>query len=251
MENKKSSFYISFKEKKEQEFNVKSGENLSINLEDIFDASLNIFLQKNSVCNLRILYKNEKNSLGLHGNLADNAVLNIYFADFSSGDSIISSNVILLGNNSKSSFKFSSLTKNNDNKKYEISFSHIGEKTNSILEGYGVDMDKSKLKVEGVSHIEKGAIKSNASQKIKAILFDKESVAIANPILKIDCDDIEASHACAIGNLNESHLFYLLSRGVPLEEAKKLITFGYLKPIVEYFYEEDKNFLTDYIQKEF
>lgn len=75
------------------------------------------------------------------------------------------------------------------------------------MEGYSVNTDISKLKVEGISHIEKGAIKSKASQKIKAILFDQTSSALANPILKIDCDDIEASHACAIGSLNDDHLF--------------------------------------------
>lgn len=240
--------FISFLNEKEQTLNIKKGEVLNINLVDIFDANLDIFLQENSVCNLRIFYKNEKNSLVLHGNLTKNSALNIYFADFSSGDSTLSSNVILLDENAKSSFKFSSLTKNEDHKKYSISFSHIGEKTVSELEGYSVNMDSSRLKVEGVSHIEKDSIKSKASQKIRSILFDETSSAIANPILKIDCDDIEANHACAIGSLNDDHLFYLLSRGIPLNDAKKLITYGYLNPIVHYFDEDDQKELKELIE---
>lgn len=242
---------ISFLENKEQEINVKKDENISLDLTNISDASLTLFLQKNSVCNLRIFFKNQKNSLVLHANLNDNASLNIYFADFSNDNSSLISNVILLGEGAKSSFKFSSLVTKNDNKKYSISFSHIGEKSESILEGYSVNTDTSKLKVEGISHIEKDAIKSKASQKIKAILFDQTSSAIANPILKIDCDDIEASHACAIGSLNDDHLFYLLSRGIALEDAKKLITYGYLNPIVNYFDDEDKEELENLIKKEF
>lgn len=242
---------ISFLENKEQEINVKKDENISLDLTNISDASLTLFLQKNSVCNLRIFFKNQKNSLVLHANLNDNASLNIYFADFSNDNSNLTSNVILLGEGAKSSFKFSSLVTKNDNKKYSISFSHIGEKSESILEGYSVNTDTSKLKVEGISHIEKDAIKSKASQKIKAILFDQTSSAIANPILKIDCDDIEASHACAIGSLNDDHLFYLLSRGIALEDAKKLITYGYLNPIVNYFDDEDKEELENLIKKEF
>lgn len=242
---------ISFLENKEQEINVKKDENISLDLTNISDASLTLFLQKNSVCNLRIFFKNQKNSLVLHANLNDNAALNIYFADFSNDNSSLISNVILLGEGAKSSFKFSSLVTKNDNKKYSISFSHIGEKSESILEGYSVNTDTSKLKVEGISHIEKDAIKSKASQKIKAILFDQTSSAIANPILKIDCDDIEASHACAIGSLNDDHLFYLLSRGIALEDAKKLITYGYLNPIVNYFDDEDKEELENLIKKEF
>lgn len=242
---------ISFLENKEQEINVKKDENISLDLTDISDASLTLFLQKNSVCNLKIFFKNQKNSLVLHANLNDKSTLNIYFADFSNDNSNLISNVILLGESAKSSFKFSSLVTKNDNKKYSISFSHIGEKSESILEGYSVNTDTSKLKVEGISHIEKDAIKSKASQKIKAILFDQTSSAIANPILKIDCDDIEASHACAIGSLNDDHLFYLLSRGIALEDAKKLITYGYLNPIVNYFDDEDKEELENLIKKEF
>ncbi len=240
---------ISFLENKEQEINVKKDEVISLDLIDITGASLNLFLQKNSVCNLRIFYENAKNDLVLHANLVENATLNIYFADFSSGDSTLSSNVILLGDEAKSTFKFSSLVTKNDTKKYSISFSHIGEKTESNLEGYSVNCDTSKLKVEGISHIEKDSIKSKASQKIKAILFDETSSAIANPILKIDCDDIEASHACAIGSLNDEHLFYLLSRGIALEDAKKLITFGYLNPIVNYFDGKTKEELEALIKK--
>ena len=84
-----------------------------------------------------------------------------------------------------------------------------------------------------------------------AVITADQASAIANPILKIDCDDIEASHACAIGSLNDDHLFYLLSRGIALEDAKKLITYGYLNPIVNYFDDEDKEELENLIKKEF
>ena len=242
---------ISFLNEKKQEINVSCNQKINLNLVDNFDGELTIFLQKDSVCNLRIFYKENKNSLVLRTFLSENAELNVYFADFSMGNSSLSANSILYGNEAKSTFKYSSISKNNDAKNYHISFSHIGEKTISNLEGYSVNMNESKLKVEGVSHIEKNSIKSKAHQKIKGILFDKESVAIANPILKIDCDDIEASHACAIGSLNDNHLFYLLSRGLPLKDARKLITFGYLNPIVEYFDEKDKEELKAIIEREF
>ena len=54
-----------------------------------------------------------------------------------------------------------------------------------------------------------------------------------------------------IGSLNDDYLFYLLSRGIALEDAKKLITYGYLNPIVNYFDDEDKEELENLIKKEF
>ena len=56
--------------------------------------------------------------------------------------------------------------------------------------------------------------------------------------LKIDENDIEASHAAVVGKINDEHLFYLTSRGISETEAKELITFGYLKPILLGFKEE-------------
>ena len=70
------------------------------------------------------------------------------------------------------------------------------------------------------------------------------------PILKIDCDDIEASHACSIGNLNENHIFYLMSRGISEDEARKLIVEGYLNPISSYFDEQNASEISEKIKGE-
>ena len=71
------------------------------------------------------------------------------------------------------------------------------------------------------------------------MVFDPNSDAIAKPILKIDENDIEASHAAAVGKISDEQIFYLTSRGLSNEEAKMLITLGYLKPIFKGF-DEDK-----------
>ena len=90
----------------------------------------------------------------------------------------------------------------------------------------------------GTSHILKDSIKSKTQQNAKIMVFDEASNAIAKPILKIDENDIEASHAAVVGKINDEHLFYLTSRGISETEAKELITFGYLKPILLGFKEE-------------
>ena len=81
------------------------------------------------------------------------------------------------------------------------------------------------------------------------MVFDKASNAVAKPILQIDENDIEASHAAIVGKINDEHLFYLTSRGLTDAEAKELITFGYLKPILNGFDEENiKEEITELIE---
>ncbi len=81
-------------------------------------------------------------------------------------------------------------------------------------------------------------MKSKTRQEAKIIVFDEKCRGKASPVLNISENDVEASHGAAVGKLNEMHLFYLMSRGLSKEEAKRLITLGYLKPIENRF-EED------------
>ncbi|HBF67879.1 MAG TPA: hypothetical protein DDW20_00960 [Firmicutes bacterium] len=92
----------------------------------------------------------------------------------------------------------------------------------------------------GINHIKTGAKKSVTSQNAKIIVFDRNAVGIASPILKIDENDVKASHAAIVGQLNSDHMFYLMSRGLSKEDARQLITLGYLEPISKLFNAENK-----------
>ena len=82
------------------------------------------------------------------------------------------------------------------------------------------------------------------------MVFDEASNAIAKPILKIDENDIEASHAAVVGKINDEHLFYLTSRGISEADAKQLITLGYLKPILAGFNDEEtRNYISSLIER--
>ena len=81
------------------------------------------------------------------------------------------------------------------------------------------------------------------------MVFDNECVAKAKPILKIDENDIEASHAATVGKVSDEHIFYLTSRGLNLEEAKMLITLGYLKPILKGFNDSIQNEIDSLIER--
>ena len=98
--------------------------------------------------------------------------------------------------------------------------------------------DEAKLNFSGIVHIKNGAHQSVAHQNAKIIIFDDDTDAIAKPILKIDDNDIEASHASSVGKISDDELFYLTSRGISMEKARELITFGYLKPIISGFDDE-------------
>ena len=96
--------------------------------------------------------------------------------------------------------------------------------------------DFSEVKTDESSDKWKNSI---TRQNAKIMVFDRYSNAIAKPILKIDENEIEASHAASVGKISDDEMFYLTSRGLSEEMAKELITLGYLKPIVSEFKDDD------------
>ena len=57
--------------------------------------------------------------------------------------------------------------------------------------------------------------------------------SVAIPSLEIDQPDCRrAAHASSVGPIDESQLFYLESRGIPPDEARKFIVLGFLEPVV-------------------
>jgi hypothetical protein len=140
---------------------------------------------------------------------------------------------------SKANWNLASLTTENDSKTYYVSFYHHAKHTYAKMENYGVCEDESSLNFFGTSSIERGAKTSATHQSAKIMVFDEKCKAKASPILCIDENDVEASHAAVVGQINEDHIFYLTSRGIEEDEAKKLITLGYLNPILKFFDDED------------
>ncbi|MCR4911256.1 MAG: SufD family Fe-S cluster assembly protein [Bacilli bacterium] len=203
------------------------------------DNIVNFELASNAILHLSIFAKEPIKNLKLMANLKENSQIIVYFADFAKESNTGEVSINLNGIGATADWHLASLASDKDNKNISVSVYHNVPQTFAKVDNYGVVKDDSKLVFAGTSHILKGSIKSKTHQNAKIMVFDSNSDAIAKPILKIDENDIEASHAAAVGKISDEHLFYLTSRGLNMEDAKMLITLGYLKPIFNGF-DEDK-----------
>lgn len=75
----------------------------------------------------------------------------------------------------------------------------------------------------GKVSVARGADGTDGSQSVRAMLLDRQSAANAKPELEIFADDVKCAHGCAVGELDQTALFYMASRGVPPELAKRLM----------------------------
>ena len=75
----------------------------------------------------------------------------------------------------------------------------------------------------GKVKVARGADGTDGSQSVRAMLLDRQSTANAKPELEIFADDVKCAHGCAVGELDAAALFYMASRGLPPELAKRLM----------------------------
>ena len=210
---------------------------LILNLKD--NSDLHFEVSDNSYLHVSVLAKNNAKSIKISANVGQNASFDAYFADFIDGPCKCDVDVNLNKENASCDWHLASLTENKDNKVFNVSVFHKAPHTFAKLDNYGVARDDGKLTFSGVCHILKGSFGSKAHQNAKVMVFDSLSNGVAKPILKIDENDIEASHAAIVGKINDEQIFYLTSRGLSEDEAKRIITLGYLKPILKGFDDED------------
>jgi Fe-S cluster assembly scaffold protein SufB len=110
---------------------------------------------------------------------------------------------------------------------------HIGRDTTGNLLSKGALLDRSRSYMKGLITIEKSAIGTDSFLGEFGMNLSKATRAVAIPSLEIDQPDCRrAAHSSSVGPIDETQLFYLESRGIPLDEARKVIVLGFLEPVV-------------------
>ena len=210
---------------------------LLINYENVEEIHFDV----NEGCKVKVasLMHFAKKEVKITADVDKNGAFAAYFADFMTDNTKVNVIVNLNGENATCDWHLASLCEKNEQKEFDVSVYHNAINTYSHIDNYGVVRDHGKLTFAGVSKIANGNHGSKAHQNAKIMVFDPESIGIAKPILLIDENDLEASHAAVVGKINDEHIFYLTSRGLSTDEAKRIITFGYLKPIMKGFEEQE------------
>jgi len=116
-----------------------------------------------------------------------------------------------------------------------VTMTHVGHYTGSDLQGKGVVSDRARCVYRGMTDIEFGAKNTTAFQHENTLILSKEARVDAIPGLEIDDPEVQAGHAATVGKIDDVHLFYMMSRGVPKNKAIHLIVDGFFDPILQRF----------------
>jgi Fe-S cluster assembly scaffold protein SufB len=110
---------------------------------------------------------------------------------------------------------------------------HIGTDTTGDLLAKGVFLDRARGYYKGMITIERSAHGTDSFLGEFAMLLAKQARSVAIPSLEIDQPDVRrAMHSSSVGPIDEMQVFYLMSRGLSREIARKFIVLGFLEPVV-------------------
>lgn len=205
---------------------------------------MNISLEENS--NLEVLLYNS--NITLNANLKENATLKIYNLAFVDNNYKCNIDVNLNGEASNVNIINVYLGINDSSLDSNIQMNHFAKHSVSMLDTYAIGKNNAKLNLNNNAFIKQGMSQSDAKQSTRGLNLSSNSSIKAQPNLFIDEYDVIASHSCSIGSIDKDELFYLMSRGLPEEQAHEIVVLGFIQPIIEKIKNEN---LQEVIYKKF
>jgi Fe-S cluster assembly protein SufD len=97
----------------------------------------------------------------------------------------------------------------------------------------GILDDKSKGVFHGRIYVHPIAQKTDAKQTNKNLLLSDDATADTKPQLEIYADDVKCTHGATIGQLNNESIFYLRSRGISPDNARRMLIHAFAGEIIE------------------
>ena len=97
----------------------------------------------------------------------------------------------------------------------------------------GVLDGKARAVFQGTIRVRRDAQQTDGHQLHRALLLSEQAEIDAKPALEIYADDVKCSHGATAGELDDDALFYLRARGIPAEEARRLLIGAFLDEVVD------------------
>ncbi len=115
----------------------------------------------------------------------------------------------------------------------QLAVRHLARDTRSNALWRGVADGRSRGVFRGAIVVAEGADGSDANLSNKNLLLSEQAEIDTKPELEIYADEVKAAHGATIGQLDERSLFYLRSRGIPLAQARSLLTLAFCRAALQ------------------
>lgn len=121
----------------------------------------------------------------------------------------------------------------------EQSVVHCAPRTHSKIIVYGTLDGEATSRCRSMIRMEKGVHVARGQEEIRVILLSNRAMIDAVPDLEIETDDVSCSHAVTVSALDEQKKWYLETRGLDEETAKREMVRGHVSFILDRIPDEE------------
>jgi Fe-S cluster assembly scaffold protein SufB len=96
----------------------------------------------------------------------------------------------------------------------------------------GTATGESRASFEGLIQIDPGAQQTHTYLQIHTMMLSPKARVDAIPSVLVAADDVSASHGGTVGELDETAIFYMQTRGLDRASAVRVIVEGFFEPLI-------------------
>jgi FeS assembly protein SufD len=96
-----------------------------------------------------------------------------------------------------------------------------------------VATDEARAVFQGKILVRPGAQKTDGKMMSNGLLLSEKADFLTKPELEIFADDVACGHGATCGDIDETHLFYLMARGIPRLEAEQLLVAAFVEEVID------------------
>lgn len=114
-----------------------------------------------------------------------------------------------------------------------LAVTHVARDTGCDIAWRGVADQRSRGVFHGAITVAAGADGADAQLANKNLLLSAQAEIDTQPVLEIHADEVKAAHGATVGQLDERALFYLRSRGLPLDLARRMLVAAFCGAVLD------------------
>ncbi|MCH5222167.1 MAG: Fe-S cluster assembly protein SufD [Muribaculaceae bacterium] len=139
----------------------------------------------------------------------------------------------VIGDNAETSLSGLSISAGEQVVDNKVTLTHLARYGRSRQLFKNALFDNSRGGFGGKIIVAEDAVFTDATQTNRNLLAGDEARMVAAPQLEIYCDEVKCSHGATTGQLDDRALFYMQSRGISLEEARKMLTQAFMVDVID------------------
>lgn len=124
-------------------------------------------------------------------------------------------------------------TDHNQHLDHDTQQNHMAPHTTSDMLFKGALLGESRSVWQGMIYVAPGAMKTDGYQANRNLVLSSRARADSIPGLEILADDVRCTHGATVGKIDPDLVFYLRSRGIPKNDAERLVVEGFFDPIMQ------------------